>query len=127
MSWLGLCVLDPSALLRFMLGRPFLASVAALITLGLLWRRMTGPRLDLRGAALCALAVALAAWTHPSWYLFALFLAAVLAAGERRAALRLAGCVAVGCWRVLWASLSRLGSRLATFSVVGDGRSTPVI
>ena len=96
MSWLGLCVLDPSALLRFMLGRPFLASVAALITLGLLWRRMTGPRLDLRGAALCSLAVALAAWTHPSWYLFALFLAAVLAAGERRAALRLAGCVAVG-------------------------------
>jgi hypothetical protein len=95
-SWLGLCVLDPTALLRFMLGRPFLVSVAALITLGLLWRRMAAPRVDRRAAVLCTLAVALAAWTHPSWYLFALFLAAVLAAGEWRAAIRLTACVGAG-------------------------------
>jgi hypothetical protein len=79
-----------------MLGRPFLVSVVALIVLCLLWRRLTGPRLDWRAASLCVLAVALAAWTHPSWYLFALVLAAVLAAGEWRAAARLAGCVAAG-------------------------------
>lgn len=96
MGWLGLCVLDPTALLRFMLGRPFLVSVAALITLGLLWRRMAAPRLDRRAAVLCTLAVALAAWTHPSWYLFGLFLAAVLATGEWRAAIRLTGCVGAG-------------------------------
>ena len=34
-SWLGLCVLDPTALLRFMLGRPFLVSVAALSSMAL--------------------------------------------------------------------------------------------
>ena len=96
MSWLGLCVLDPTALLRFMLGRPFLVSVAALITLGLFWRRLAAPRLDRRAAVLCTLAVALAAWTHPSWYLFGLFLAAVLAAGEWRAAIRLTACVGAG-------------------------------
>lgn len=96
MSWLGLCVLDPTALLRFMLGRPFLVSVAALITLSLLWRRLAAPPLDRRAAVLCTLAVTLAAWTHPSWYLFALFLAAVLAAGEWRAAIRLTGCVGAG-------------------------------
>jgi hypothetical protein len=95
-SWLGLCVLDPPALLRLMLGRPFLASMTALVVLCLLWHRMKGPQLDRRAAALCGLAVALAAWAHPSWYLFALFLAAVLAAGEWRAAFRLAVCVAAG-------------------------------
>jgi hypothetical protein len=96
MSWLGLCVLEPPALVRFMLGRPFLASIAALVTLGLLWRRLAVRRLDYRAAALCTLAVALAAWIHPSWYLFALFLGAVLVAGERRAALRLTACVGAG-------------------------------
>ena len=96
LSWLGLCVLDPTALVRFMLGRPFLVSLAALVALGLLWRRLAGPRVEIGAAALAALAVALAAWTHPSWYLFALVPAALLVAGERRAALRISGCVAVG-------------------------------
>jgi hypothetical protein len=96
LSWLGLCVLDPAALVRFMLGRPFLVSIAALVTLGLLWRRLAGPRLDAGAAVLATLAVGVAAWVHPSWYLFALFLGAVLAAGEWRAALRLTGCVGVG-------------------------------
>lgn len=96
MSWLGLCVLDPPALVRFMLGRPFLVSISALVTLCLLWRRLAGPRLEYRAAALSTLAVTLAAWTHPSWYLFALFLGAVLAAGEWRATLRLTACVGAG-------------------------------
>ena len=95
-SWLSLCTFDPPALVRFMLGRPFLVSITALVTLGLLWRRLAGPRLDYRAAALSTLAVALAAWMHPSWYLFALFLGAVLAAGEWRAALRLTACVGAG-------------------------------
>jgi len=96
LSWLGLCVLDPSALVRYMLGRPFLASIAALVTLGLLWRRLAEPRLDAVAAGLATLAVTLAAWIHPSWYLFTLFLVAVLAAGQWRAALRLTGCVGAG-------------------------------
>jgi hypothetical protein len=66
------------------------------VTLGLLWRHLAGPRLDYRAAALSTLAVALAAWMHPSWYLFALFLGAVVAAGEWRAAVRLTECVGAG-------------------------------
>jgi len=96
MAWGGFCVLDAPGLLRFMLGRPFLVSVAALITLSLLWRRLAAPRFDRRAAALCTLAVALAAWTHPSWYLFALFPLAVLLVGRVRAALRVAACLAGG-------------------------------
>jgi hypothetical protein len=96
LAWLGLCVLDPTALVRFMLGRPFLVSLAALLVLGLLWRRLGGERLAFGAAALATLAVAMAAWTHPSWYLFALVPGAVLAVGEWRAAVRLAGCIAAG-------------------------------
>ena len=96
MAWGGFCVLDAPGLLRFMLGRPFLVSIAALVTLCLLWRRLEEPRLALGAAFTCTVAVAVAAWTHPSWYLFALFPFAVLLVGEVRAALRLAACLAGG-------------------------------
>ena len=96
MAWGGFCVLDPMGLLRFMLGRPFLVSIAALLTLCLLWRRLKEPRLPLGAAFTCTVAVAVAAWTHPSWYLFALFPFAMLLVGEARAALRLSACLAGG-------------------------------
>lgn len=96
MAWGGFCVLDAPGLLRFMLGRPFLVSIAALVTLCLLWRRLDEPRLARAAALACTVAVALAAWTHPSWYLFALFPLAVLLVGRVRAALRVAACLAGG-------------------------------
>jgi hypothetical protein len=96
MAWGGFCVLDPPGLVRFMLGRPFLVSVAAFLTLCLLWRRLAEPRLALGAACTCAVAVAVAAWTHPSWYLFALFPLTLLLVGEARAALRLSACLVGG-------------------------------
>jgi hypothetical protein len=96
LAWLGFCVLDAPGVFRFMLGRPFLVSLAALVVLCLSWRRLAEPRPGPAALLGCTLAVALAAWTHPSFYLFALPVAALLLAGETRAAGRLAGCVAAG-------------------------------
>ncbi len=96
LAWLGFCVLDAPGVLRFMLGRPFLVSVAALVVLCVSWRRLAEPRPGPPALLGCTLAVAVAAWTHPSFYLFALPVAALLLAGETRAAVRLAACVAAG-------------------------------
>jgi hypothetical protein len=69
---------------RFMMGRPFLISVAVLIFILFLWhaRGEASPRPGWRiGIALGAL-IAVAALLHGAWYLWALPVAAFLLAGE---------------------------------------------
>jgi hypothetical protein len=71
---------------RFMMGRPFLVSVAVLVTILFLWnaRRERSPDPDWRiGLALAAL-IAVAVLLHGTWYLWSLPVAAFLFAGEFR-------------------------------------------
>jgi hypothetical protein len=88
-------VLDPFNMSRFLSGRPFLVSSAVVPLVLLLW-----PRLELerpwRPLVLFVACGALSAWVHGSYYLLALPVAGLLLAGQRRAALRLAGAFAVG-------------------------------
>lgn len=75
---------------RLMLGRPFMATMAAVLLFGLGWRKVAEPeRMPWPWLALFAAAAALAAWIHGSWYLLAIPVAGMLAAREWRGAWRL--------------------------------------
>jgi hypothetical protein len=88
-------VLDPGNVVRLFSGRPFLVSSAIVPLVLLLWPRLEEPR-PWRILALFAACGALSAWVHGSYYLLALPVLAVAAAGRRRAAGRLAAAFAAG-------------------------------
>jgi hypothetical protein len=99
-SWLlallVLAVADPTMLWRFMLGRPFLANVAAVVVVCLCWPPLREPRLRWGILALLTVVFAGATWIHGNYYLFALPLACFFLAGERRVGARLTACFAAG-------------------------------
>lgn len=88
-------VLDPGELVRLMCGRPFLVSSAIVPLVLLLWPRLEGPR-PAAAFALFVAGGALSCWVHGSYYLLAIPVAALFAAGRHRAGLRLAAAFAVG-------------------------------
>ena len=81
---------------RFLLGRPYLITLAALLTLLLMWQRF-GSAPPKKWMLLLATALfALSTFFHGVWYLWALLLAAFGLAGEFRWAIRLGGCWVAG-------------------------------
>jgi hypothetical protein len=88
-------VLEPGNVVRLFSGRPFLVSSAIVPLVLLLWPKLEEPR-PWRALALFAACGALSCWVHGSYYLLALPVLAVAAAGRWRAAVRLAGAFAVG-------------------------------
>ena len=80
---------EPVAVARLFLGRPFLVSLALLLTLCLLVPREAA-RVPLRHQVPLIAAFGVVAWIHPSWHLFLLPVLACLLARRWRTALALA-------------------------------------
>ncbi|MFA5206324.1 MAG: hypothetical protein WC708_18155 [Lentisphaeria bacterium] len=83
-------------LLRFLLGRPLLVSVAVLLLFCFRWQTLCGRRWHWPWAAAFAAAAALSCWIHGSWYLLSLPVAGLLLARQWRGAARLALLTAAG-------------------------------
>jgi hypothetical protein len=97
MTLLLVAVFYRTEVARWLLGRPFLVTLAVLLVLGMVWPRLRESRAPRGALAALAAAIAASTWIHGNWYLWALPLAAFLAAGELRVLGRLAGCMAIGC------------------------------
>ena len=81
---------------RFLLGRPYLITLAALVSLLLLWRRFGSAPPKWWMAALMTGLVAMSVYFHGTWYLWALPGAAFFLAGQFRWGFTLGGCVVAG-------------------------------
>ncbi len=85
-------VVAPKLILRLTFGRPFLVSMAILITLLFLWSRLGDERPKTGVLISTLLMFAAAAWIHGSWFLFALPVTAFFLTGMWRRAAWLGGC-----------------------------------
>ena len=82
-------LLEPQLVVRWVIGRPLVVSIAILVFLCLTWRRL-GAEKTPRGPMIVASAlIAAATWIHGSWYLWGIPVLACLLAGRRRVATRL--------------------------------------
>lgn len=81
---------------RLLLGRPYIITVAALLSLLLLWRQhgFAGPKIWM--AALVTGLITISVYFHGAWYLWALPVAAFFIAGQVRWGLTVAGCAVAG-------------------------------
>jgi hypothetical protein len=96
LAFFALAVSDRNVIGRLFMGRPYELTAALLVLLLLVWPRLEDERAPRRLLLLLAAFFAVAAWTFPSWYLFAFPVAAFFLAGHPRAALRLALVAAAG-------------------------------
>jgi hypothetical protein len=81
---------------RFMMGRPFMWSMLALITILFLWQSRGSSPPDKRFCALMTGSIAMAVLLHGVWYFWALPVAAFFLARQFRWAAALAGCWVLG-------------------------------
>ena len=81
---------------RFMLGRPYIITIAALLSLLLLWRRFGAAPPKAWMVALMTGLITVSVYFHGPWYLWALPGAAFFLAGQFRWCFTLAGCSAGG-------------------------------
>ena len=81
---------------RFMMGRPFIWSMLALVTILFLWQARGSSPPDKRSCAAMAGLIALAVLLHGVWYFWALPVAAFFLARQFRWAAGLAGCWLAG-------------------------------
>ncbi len=81
---------------RLMLGRPFIITIAALISLQLLWRQFGSARPQWWMAALMTGFITASVYFHGAWYLWALPVAAFFFAGQFRWGFVVAGCAIAG-------------------------------
>jgi hypothetical protein len=101
MALAAFALLEPRFVNRFIMGRPFVLSVALLLLLCLRVARETGPqvpdaRWPWRGPLVLAGLFGLVAWMHPSWHLFLLPVAACLLSRRFRLAAILAAGLGLG-------------------------------
>lgn len=96
LALLALAILDGGSLIRVLLGRPFVVSMAVLLVLCLRWRPLDSRRASWGMMAAFTLMLAASTWIHCSWYLWGLPLGCFALARRWRAALRLGACMAVG-------------------------------
>ncbi len=92
-SLTAILIAQPHFLLRLMLGRPLLLSVAVLILLLIFWTRndLSARHQTFRLAG-SVLLIGLAVWIHGTWYLFFLPAVAFALAGKIKPAIQLAAC-----------------------------------
>lgn len=89
-------LLEPQLVVRWVIGRPLVISIAILVFMCLNWKRLDGERIPRSPMIVTAALVAAATWIHGSWYLWGLPVLACLLAGQRRVALRLTLAAAAG-------------------------------
>ena len=89
-------LLEVHFMARMTLGRPLILTMAAIVVICLVWRRLDGDRLP-RGAFLgVATLIAASSWIHGAWFLWALPVVAFAVTAPWRVTLRLAGATAAG-------------------------------
>jgi hypothetical protein len=127
-SWLAVLlavtVFVPNFVARLALGRPYLVTMAAFMTMLILWSRMENRRPRWGEIAATILLIAAAAWIHGSFYLVVMPAGALLFSGRWRQAVAFGLCWAagsfLGCaltghpWQFLAQSVRHL------FGVMGD-------
>ena len=96
LTLLTIAVLEPTRIARFLLGRPFLVTMAAIMVICFLWEGLAGKKMRRSSFAVIAAWVAAATWIHGGWYFFILPAAAFFLAREYRALVRLALATAAG-------------------------------
>lgn len=99
-AWLAalaiMAAATPQLALRLTLGRPFLLTVAVVITLLFWWQRPGMERASPAVMIVSSVMIAVAVWLHGTWYLFALLPAAFAISGRWREAWLLGVCCAAG-------------------------------
>jgi hypothetical protein len=107
-AWVGSLLIGaltfPAGIYRVLLGRPFAVMMATTIAILLLWRKQDRGKPSTGLLVTTVLLLALSAWVHGSWYLFALVIAAFALANRLPAAAWLSGCWIIGS--LLGASLT---------------------
>jgi hypothetical protein len=96
LTLLTIAVLEPVRIARFLLGRPFLVTMAAIMAILFMWEGLAGKKMRRSSFAAIAAWVAAATWIHGGWYFFTLPVAALFLARQYRAGVRLALAAAVG-------------------------------
>ncbi len=93
-AWLLILVADGMFIMRLVRGRPYLVSMAVMVSLMMLWTRGRGARTGNQPArwALTLLLFSLAAGLHGSWYLLCMIPFAFACARRLRAAMELTVC-----------------------------------
>lgn len=89
-------LLEPQLVVRWVIGRPLVISIAILVLMCLTWQRLDGERLPRRALIGATALVTAATWVHGSWYLWALPVVACALAGQRRVALRMTVAAVIG-------------------------------
>ncbi|MDD3906188.1 MAG: hypothetical protein PHS46_06645 [Candidatus Omnitrophica bacterium] len=93
---LAVVVCAPHLMIRLFLGRPYIFTMAVILTLCFLWPRLKEKSAPFAVMGIITALVALSTWIHASWYLFALPVACFFLARQWRAGLRFAICVSIG-------------------------------
>ncbi len=99
-SWLcsliTISIFAESWILRLFLGRPYIFTMAVLLTVCFLWPSLKNKKIPFKIIIFFVIAIALSAWVHCAWYLFALPIIAFFLAREWRAGILFSICTAVG-------------------------------
>jgi hypothetical protein len=98
-AWLATLALSMVTVMmpyRFLLGRPYIISIAAVLTLLFLWRRFGEDKPRWWMAAAMTGLITASVYLHGTWYLWVLVVAAFLLARQWRWGLTLAGCWIAG-------------------------------
>jgi hypothetical protein len=98
-AWLGALTLSMVAVMlpyRLMLGRPYIITLAALVSLLLLWRQFGSARPKPWMIAVMTGLITASVYFHGPWYLWALPVTVFFLAGQWRWGFTVAGCAAAG-------------------------------
>jgi hypothetical protein len=98
-AWLATLALSMITVLmpfRLLLGRPYIITIAALLSLLLLWRRFGADKPKWWLSALTTGLIAASVYLHGTWYLWVLPIAAFFLAGRFRWGFTVAGCWVAG-------------------------------
>jgi len=95
-SLLAITVAAPGLILRLFLGRPYIITMAILLVIFFFWPRLKEKKPPLAVMAALTALIALSAWAHGVWYLFALPAFSFFVAREYRAGTRFLICAGLG-------------------------------
>ena len=95
-SLLVIAVTSPGFMMRLLLGRPYIVTMAILLVIFFFWPRLKEKKPPLAVMVALTVLIALSAWIHGVWYLFALPAFSFFAAREYRAGTRFLVCAGLG-------------------------------
>lgn len=96
LSLLAIVVTAPYMMIRLFFGRPYILTMSIMLAVFFMWPLLKEKKKNLAAMAALTALVALSAWIHGSWYLFALPAAAFFISRETRAGIRFVMCAAIG-------------------------------